>query len=71
MDWEDRSTCVLFGDGAGAVILSAENGKGDKYDRGILASDLNSDGRLKDILYVDGGYPRSLLVFKDAWQRSL
>jgi 3-oxoacyl-[acyl-carrier-protein] synthase-3 len=55
MDWEDRSTCVLFGDGAGAVILSAERGKGDKSDRGILASDLNSDGRLKDILYVDGG----------------
>ena len=55
MDWEDRSTCVLFGDGTGAVILSAERGKGDKSDRGILASDLNSDGRLKDILYVDGG----------------
>ncbi len=55
MDWEDRSTCVLFGDGAGAVILSAENGNGAKSDRGILASDLNSDGTLKDILYVDGG----------------
>ena len=55
MDWEDRSTCVLFGDGAGAVILSAENGTGDKSDRGILASDLNSDGTLKNILYVDGG----------------
>jgi len=55
MDWEDRSTCVLFGDGAGAVILSAANGNGDKSDRGILASDLNSDGTLKDILYVDGG----------------
>ena len=55
MDWQDRSTCVLFGDGAGAVILSAESGNGDKSDRGILASDLNSDGRLKDILYVDGG----------------
>ena len=53
MDWQDRSTCVLFGDGAGAVILSAESGNGDKSDRGILASDLNSDGRLKDILYVD------------------
>ncbi|MBL6839508.1 ketoacyl-ACP synthase III [Paracoccaceae bacterium] len=55
MDWQDRSTCVLFGDGAGAVILSAESGSGDKSDRGILASDLHSDGRLKDILYVDGG----------------
>ena len=41
MDWQDRSTCVLFGDGAGAVILSAESGNGDKSDRGILASDLN------------------------------
>ena len=55
MDWEDRSTCVLFGDGAGAVIVSAENGTGYKSDRGILASDLNSDGTLKNILYVDGG----------------
>ena len=55
MDWEDRSTCVLFGDGAGAVIVSADNGIGDKSDRGILASDLNSDGTLKNILYVDGG----------------
>ena len=55
MDWEDRSTCVLFGDGAGAVIVYAENGTGDKSDRGILASDLNSDGTLKNILYVDGG----------------
>ena len=55
MDWEDRSTCVLFGDGAGAVIVSADNGTGDKSDRGILASDLNSDGTLKNILYVDGG----------------
>ena len=55
MDWEDRSTCVLFGDGAGAVIVSAESGTGDKSDRGILASDLNSDGTLKNILYVDGG----------------
>ena len=55
MDWEDRSTCVLFGDGAGAVIVSADHGIGDKSDRGILASDLNSDGTLKNILYVDGG----------------
>lgn len=55
MDWEDRSTCVLFGDGAGALILGADDGVGTKEDRGILATDLNSDGRYKDMLYVDGG----------------
>jgi 3-oxoacyl-[acyl-carrier-protein] synthase-3 len=55
MDWTDRSTCVLFGDGAGAVVLEAQEGCGDSSDRGILASDLNSDGRYKDLLYVDGG----------------
>jgi 3-oxoacyl-[acyl-carrier-protein] synthase-3 len=55
MDWTDRSSCVLFGDGAGAVILEAASGDGTTDDRGILASDLNSDGRYKDILYVDGG----------------
>ena len=55
MDWSDRSTCVLFGDGAGAVILEAQDGAGDKSDRGILAVDLNSDGQHRDILYVDGG----------------
>ena len=55
MDWEDRGTCVLFGDGAGALILSGETGDGATSDRGILATDLNSDGRHKDILYVDGG----------------
>jgi 3-oxoacyl-[acyl-carrier-protein] synthase-3 len=55
MDWEDRSTCVLFGDGAGAVILEADQGQGSNNDRGILSVDLNSDGRHKDILYVDGG----------------
>lgn len=55
MDWEDRSTCVLFGDGAGALILEAQEADGTSQDRGILASDLNSDGRHKDILYVDGG----------------
>lgn len=55
MDWTDRGTCVLFGDGAGAVILQAEDGTGDTSDRGILSVDLNSDGRHKDILYVDGG----------------
>ena len=55
MDWQDRTTCVLFGDGAGALILEAQDGTGDKSDRGILSVDLNSDGRHRDILYVDGG----------------
>ena len=55
LDWEDRSTCVLFGDGAGAVLLQAEEGEGSSNDRGILSVDLNSDGRLREILYVDGG----------------
>lgn len=55
MDWTDRSTCVLFGDGAGALVLEAQEGRGDNTDRGILASDLNSDGRYRDMLYVDGG----------------
>ncbi len=55
MDWTDRSTCVLFGDGAGALILEAAEGAGTSDDRGILASDLHSDGRYKDALYVDGG----------------
>jgi 3-oxoacyl-[acyl-carrier-protein] synthase-3 len=52
LDWEDRATCVLFGDGAGAVVLSAEEGAGD---RGILATRLHADGRHGDLLYVDGG----------------
>jgi 3-oxoacyl-[acyl-carrier-protein] synthase-3 len=55
LDWTDRGTCVLFGDGAGAVVLEAAEGAGNSTDRGILAADLNSDGRFKDILYVDGG----------------
>ena len=55
MDWSDRSTCVLFGDGAGALILGAEDGTGETKDRGILSVDLNSDGRHREILYVDGG----------------
>ncbi len=55
LDWSDRGTCVLFGDGAGAVVLEASEGQGTGADQGILASDLNSDGRYKDILYVDGG----------------
>jgi 3-oxoacyl-[acyl-carrier-protein] synthase-3 len=55
MDWSDRTTSVLFGDGAGALILEAATGDGTTKDRGILSTDLNSDGRHKDILYVDGG----------------
>ncbi len=55
MDWTDRTTCVLFGDGAGALVLEAQDGDGTPQDRGILATDLNSDGRYRDLLYVDGG----------------
>lgn len=53
LDWEDRTTCVLFGDGAGAVVLGAEESAGGK--RGILASKLHADGRHNQLLYVDGG----------------
>ncbi len=56
LDWRDRGTCVLFGDGAGAVVLRAEEGgRGDKSDRGILSTHLHADGRHYDLLYVDGG----------------
>ncbi len=55
MDWTDRGTCVLFGDGAGAVFVEAQEGAGTSEDRGILSTDLNSDGSHRDILYVDGG----------------
>jgi len=55
MDWSDRATCVLFGDGAGALLLEAQEGEGTCADRGILSTDLNSDGRYRDLLYVDGG----------------
>lgn len=55
LDWQDRTTCVLFGDGAGAVVLSAEDAGGTLADRGILHSRLHSDGRYNDKLYVDGG----------------
>ena len=59
MDWEDRSTCVLFGDGAGALVLEARTGSGHSDDRGILSVDLNSDGQYRDMLYVDGGVSTS------------
>jgi 3-oxoacyl-[acyl-carrier-protein] synthase-3 len=55
LDWNDRSTCVLFGDGAGAVVLRAAKGKGTSKDRGILSTHLHSDGRQHDLLYADGG----------------
>ncbi len=55
LDFKDRATCVLFGDGAGAVVLEAATGNGTPQDTGILAVDLNSDGSHRDLLYVDGG----------------
>jgi 3-oxoacyl-[acyl-carrier-protein] synthase-3 len=55
LDWKDRTTAVLFGDGAGAVVLSAGSGEGISSDRGILTTHLFSDGRHHDLLYVDGG----------------
>ena len=55
LDWQDRGTCVLFGDGAGALVLKAETGQGTTADRGVLSTHLHSDGRLHDLLYVDGG----------------
>jgi 3-oxoacyl-[acyl-carrier-protein] synthase III len=55
LDWEDRGTCVLFGDGAGAVVVEAQMQPGTREDRGILTSHLRSDGRHKSKLYVDGG----------------
>jgi 3-oxoacyl-[acyl-carrier-protein] synthase-3 len=55
LDWKDRSTCVLFGDGAGAVVLEAQSQLGSREDRGILATRIRSDGRFEELLYVDGG----------------
>jgi 3-oxoacyl-[acyl-carrier-protein] synthase-3 len=55
LDWQDRGTCVLFGDGAGAVVVEAQMQPGTRTDRGILTSHLRSDGRHKSKLYVDGG----------------
>jgi 3-oxoacyl-[acyl-carrier-protein] synthase-3 len=55
LDWDDRATCVLFGDGAGAVVLQAHDGVGDNSDQGVLNTCLFSDGRLHDMLYADGG----------------
>jgi 3-oxoacyl-[acyl-carrier-protein] synthase III len=55
LDWSDRSTCVLFGDGAGAVVLEAQPQLGTREDRGIIHTLIRSDGRFEDLLYVDGG----------------
>jgi 3-oxoacyl-[acyl-carrier-protein] synthase III len=55
LDWTDRGTCVLFGDGAGAFVMQAREGEGTSADRGVLNTKLFSDGRLHDLLYVDGG----------------
>jgi 3-oxoacyl-[acyl-carrier-protein] synthase-3 len=55
LDWNDRTTCVLFGDGAGAIVLSASTGKGDKSDRGILSTHLHSDGANQGLLHTTGG----------------
>ena len=55
LDWSDRTTCVLFGDGAGAIVLEGQDGEGTTADRGVLTAQLRSDGAHKDKLYVDGG----------------
>jgi 3-oxoacyl-[acyl-carrier-protein] synthase-3 len=55
LDWTDRTTCVLFGDGAGALVLEAAEGEGTVADRGVLTSNLRSDGAHREKLYVDGG----------------
>jgi 3-oxoacyl-[acyl-carrier-protein] synthase III len=55
LDWNDRTTCVLFGDGAGAIVLEAQEGQGGSEDRGVLTTHLRSDGRHREKLYVDGG----------------
>ncbi|HTO30164.1 MAG TPA: beta-ketoacyl-ACP synthase III [Pararhizobium sp.] len=55
LDWDDRTTCVLFGDGAGAIVLEAQEGGGTTADRGVLTAQLRSDGAHREKLYVDGG----------------
>jgi len=55
LDWTDRSTSVLFGDGAGALVVQAEQSNGEAGERGILSTHLHTDGRYYDLLYVDGG----------------
>ena len=62
LDWEDRTTCVLFGDGAGAIVLEAQDQPGEISDRGILSTHLRSDGRYRGKLYVDGGPSSTMTV---------
>ena len=62
LDWKDRSTCVLFGDGAGAVVVELQQQPGTREDRGILSAHLRSDGRHKSKLYVDGGPSSTMTV---------
>jgi 3-oxoacyl-[acyl-carrier-protein] synthase-3 len=62
LDWKDRSTCVLFGDGAGAVVIELQQQPGTREDRGILSAHLRSDGRHKSKLYVDGGPSSTMTV---------
>ncbi|HUN12862.1 MAG TPA: beta-ketoacyl-ACP synthase III, partial [Rhabdaerophilum sp.] len=62
LDWEDRTTCVLFGDGAGAVVLEAYDAAGTREDQGILSSHLRSDGRHREKLFVDGGPSSTMTV---------
>src|SRR5277367_776749 len=62
LDWNDRGTCVLFGDGAGAVVLEAQQQAGKLSDRGVLTTHLRSDGRHKSKLYVDGGPSSTMTV---------
>jgi 3-oxoacyl-[acyl-carrier-protein] synthase III len=62
LDWKDRSTCVLFGDGAGAVVVELQQQPGTREDRGILSAHLRSDGRYKSKLYVDGGPSSTMTV---------
>ncbi|HEY4078537.1 MAG TPA: beta-ketoacyl-ACP synthase III [Rhizomicrobium sp.] len=64
LDWNDRTTCVLFGDGAGAIVLQAHDGKGSNDDQGVLNTRLFSDGRLHDMLYTDGGVSSTQTVGK-------
>lgn len=62
LDWEDRTTCVLFGDGAGAIVLEAQDGEGSNADRGVLTTHIHADGRHHDLLYVDGGPSKTQTV---------
>jgi 3-oxoacyl-[acyl-carrier-protein] synthase-3 len=62
LDWKDRGTCVLFGDGAGAVVIELQQQPGTREDRGILSAHLRSDGRHKSKLYVDGGPSSTMTV---------